>query len=69
MARRLEFGATEAGRVFEGEFASKWELEANLKLPKVLRDMFWTLSDKANWDPTIVQNIQTMGYIHGGTYF
>jgi hypothetical protein len=22
--RRLEFGATEAGRVFEGEFASKW---------------------------------------------
>jgi hypothetical protein len=35
--RRLEIGATEAGRVFEGEFAIKWELEANLKLPKALR--------------------------------
>lgn len=61
-----EYSAAEVANKFEGEFSEKWASEAKLKLPKMLRDMFVQLADKARWQEDVVHKLQTIGYIHGG---
>lgn len=46
---------------------TKWLVESGLKLPKILRDMFTALRDRVKWRADIIQNLETVGYIHGGT--
>lgn len=64
--RKVEFGAAEVGKPFDGEHASKWLYESNLKLPKILRDMFFALGEKVTWHPEVLNALQTIGYVHGG---
>jgi hypothetical protein len=60
----VEFGAAEVGKSFDGEHASKWLYESNLKLPKILRDMFFALGEKVTWHPEVLNPLQTIGYVH-----
>lgn len=63
---RLEYGASEVGKAYEGEYAAKWAHECNLKLPKMLRDMLSGLAERAQWSADLMKDIQVVGYVHGG---
>jgi len=63
---RYEFGGSEAGSYYKGQNATKWLNESGLKLPKMMRDMFISLCKSTNWDVEKINNIETIGYIHGG---
>lgn len=63
----LEFGGSEVARFYNSKMGSKWLVESGLKLPKMLRDMFTALCDRVKWKTDIIQKLETVGYIHGGT--
>jgi len=63
---KLEFGGSEAGRHYEGQNGTKWLNESGLKLPKMMRDMFISLCKNTNWDKKKMEEIETIGYVHGG---
>jgi hypothetical protein len=63
---RLEWTKNaEVGKSFDGEHATKWLYESNLKLPKILRDMLFALGEKVSWHPDSIDGLQTVGYVHG----
>jgi hypothetical protein len=64
---RHEFGGSEVGSHYEGQNATKWLNESGLKLPKMLRDMFISLCKSVDWDLEKMSDMETVGYIHGGS--
>jgi hypothetical protein len=65
---KYEYGGSEVGSQYKGQNATKWLNESGLKLPKMMRDMFVSLCKSTNWDLEKMNNIETVGYIHGGIY-
>ncbi|KAL1932573.1 hypothetical protein VTP01DRAFT_8251 [Rhizomucor pusillus] len=63
--RKLELGASEVGRTFYME-GTKWHHEGNLKLPKMLADMFYQLCDHCRWEHDVMRELEVVGYLHGG---
>jgi len=63
---RFEFGGSEVGSYYKGQNSTKWLNESGLKLPKMKRDMFISLCKSTNWDLEKINNMETVGYIHGG---
>ncbi|SAM06172.1 hypothetical protein [Absidia glauca] len=41
--------------------------EAELKLPKTLKDMLGVLCNDCSWDTKIMRNIEVIGYCHSAT--
>lgn len=67
--RKLELGASEVGRTFDVE-GTKWHHEGNLKLPKMLADMFYQLCDHCRWEHDVMRELEVVAYLHGGkAYF
>lgn len=58
----IEYGASEAGSLYEGVGESRRPEEGSKKLPQCLKDMLNCLLFKKN-DPS---NMQTVGFIHSG---
>jgi hypothetical protein len=58
----IEYGATEAGSLYDGDEATKRFEEGFIKLPKCLKDMLDSLLLKKD-DKS---NMQTIGFIHSG---
>ncbi|CAG8483395.1 8696_t:CDS:2 [Funneliformis mosseae] len=65
---RLEFGAIEAGKKWEGKSGRKYIIDS-LKLSKTLRDMFVQLAKECDDDEQIVRKLQTVGMLHSGNRF
>ncbi|CAG8544855.1 12209_t:CDS:1 [Funneliformis caledonium] len=65
---RLEFGAIEAGKKWEGKSGRKYIIDS-LKLSKMLRDMFVQLAKECDDDEPIVRKLQTVGMLHSGNRF
>src|SRR5581483_4152253 len=64
---RLEFVTIEAGKKWEGK--SGRNITDNLKLSKMLRDMFVQLAKGCNDDEQIVRKLLTVGMLHSGNQF
>src|SRR5436190_21732511 len=65
---RLEFGAIEAGKAWEGKKGRKY-LTDSLKLGKMLRDMLVQLATECNNDEEIVRKLRTVGILHSANRF
>ncbi|CAG8629399.1 11710_t:CDS:2, partial [Dentiscutata heterogama] len=65
---RLEFGAIEAGKKWEGKNGKKY-ITDSLKLSKMLRDMLVQLAKECNNDEQIVRKLQTVGMLHSANRF
>ncbi|RIB13501.1 hypothetical protein C2G38_2144522 [Gigaspora rosea] len=65
---RLEFGAIEAGKKWEGRNGKKY-ITDSLKLSKMLRDMLVQLAKECNSDEQIVRKLQTVGMLHSANRF
>ncbi|GES87242.1 C2H2-type zinc finger transcription factor [Rhizophagus clarus] len=65
---RLEIGAIEAGRKWEGTNGRKY-LKDSLKLSKMLRDMIVQLTKECNGNERIVRKLQTIGMLHSANRF
>ncbi|CAJ0646032.1 13503_t:CDS:2 [Entrophospora sp. SA101] len=61
----LEYGGSEVEKNYEGKKSTKWLSEADLKLPKVLKDMLLLLNSHVS-DMSERRELITVGYIHGG---
>ncbi|CAJ0832583.1 17354_t:CDS:2 [Entrophospora sp. SA101] len=61
----LEYGGSEVAKNYEGKKSTKWLFEADLKLPKVLKDMLLLLNSHIS-DMKERRKLITVGYIHGG---
>ncbi|KAG0188125.1 hypothetical protein DFQ28_005354 [Apophysomyces sp. BC1034] len=62
----LEYGAEEDAANYDGNLGKKRMDEAELKLPKTLKDMMTMLCNDCNWDATIMRKIEAIGYCHSG---
>ncbi|CAG8532821.1 23530_t:CDS:2 [Dentiscutata erythropus] len=60
---RLEFGAIETGREWEGEHGRKY-IKDSLKLRKMLHDMLIQLSKECYNDENILRKLQTVGILN-----
>ncbi|GAN01509.1 hypothetical protein MAM1_0008d00942 [Mucor ambiguus] len=58
----LEFGATETGKDYDGDDATKRLIEGCIKLPKCLKDMLDNLA--MNIQP--IADIEVVGFVHSG---
>lgn len=58
----LEFGATEAGKDYDGDQSTKRLTEGFIKLPKCLKDMLDNLALKTEFK----NDIEVVGYLHSG---
>lgn len=58
----LEFGATEAGKDYDGDESTKRLNEGFIKLPKCLKDMLDNLAVKTEFK----NDIEVVGYLHSG---
>ncbi|KAI8335143.1 hypothetical protein BC941DRAFT_399684 [Chlamydoabsidia padenii] len=63
----LEYGAAEDAANYDGTLGKKRMHEAELKLPKTLKDMMTVLCNDCNWNAAIIKNIEVVGYCHSGT--
>ncbi|CAJ0750239.1 1640_t:CDS:1, partial [Entrophospora sp. SA101] len=59
------YGGSEVAKNYEGKKSTKWLFEADLKLPKVLKDMLLLLNSHIS-DMKERRKLITVGYIHGG---
>nr|CAG8600785.1 674_t:CDS:1 [Entrophospora candida] len=64
--KRLEFGAIEAGRKWEGQHGTKY-LTDSLKLCKMLKDMLAQLSTECDWIEDLVRKLQVVGILQGAS--
>jgi hypothetical protein len=64
----FEYGAAEDAASYDGTLGKKRMHEAELKLPKTLKDMMMGICDDCNWDTAIIRNIEVVGYCHSGKY-
>ncbi|CAG8700585.1 9207_t:CDS:2 [Funneliformis caledonium] len=62
--KRLEFGAVEAGRKWEGKIGTKY-LKDSLKLCKMLKDMITQLSTECDGVEDLVRQLQVVGVLNG----
>ncbi|CAO3600807.1 unnamed protein product [Absidia cylindrospora] len=62
----LEYGAAEDAVTFDGYLGKKRMHEAELKLPKTLKDMMTLLCNDCNWNSTVMKQIEVIGYCHSG---
>nr|CAG8668960.1 7504_t:CDS:2 [Entrophospora candida] len=62
--KRLEFGAIETGRKWEGQCGTKY-LADSLKLCKMLKDMLVQLSTECDWLEDFVRKLQVVGVLQG----
>nr|CAG8533325.1 13869_t:CDS:2 [Entrophospora candida] len=60
-----QYGGSEVAKNYEGKKSTKWLFEADLKLPKVLKDMLLLLNSHIS-DMKERRKLITIGYIHGG---
>ncbi|CAJ0843835.1 11733_t:CDS:2 [Entrophospora sp. SA101] len=60
-----QYGGSEVEKNYEGKKSTKWLSEADLKLPKVLKDMLLLLNSHVS-DMSERRELITVGYIHGG---
>ncbi|CAG8690782.1 4802_t:CDS:2 [Funneliformis caledonium] len=65
---RLEFGATEAGRKWEGKSGTKY-LNDSLKINKMLKDMIGQLAVACDGKEDLVRKLQVVGILHGANRF
>ncbi|SAM00626.1 hypothetical protein [Absidia glauca] len=63
----LEYGAAEDGATYDGAFGRKRMYEAELKLPKTLKDMMMMMCNDCDWDGSMMTKIEVVGYCHSGT--
>ncbi|PKK57126.1 hypothetical protein RhiirC2_764088 [Rhizophagus irregularis] len=61
---RLEFGAIEAGRKWEGQSGTKY-LNDSLKLNKMMKDMIAQLTTICNRREDLVRKLEVIGILHG----
>ncbi|CAG8715188.1 7630_t:CDS:2, partial [Funneliformis mosseae] len=61
---RLEFGAIEAGRKWEGHNGTKY-LNDSLKLNKMMKDMIVQLTTICDWREDLVRKLEVIGILHG----
>lgn len=62
---RMEFGAIETGRKWEGLNGSKY-LRDSLKLGKMLKDMFTQLVVECDGKEDVIRKLQVIGILNGG---
>lgn len=64
----LEYGAAEDAASYDGTLGKKRMHEAELKLPKTLKDMMTILCNDCNWNTAVIRNMEVIGYCHSGKY-
>lgn len=62
----LEFGASETGKLMEGNHSTKFMEEGFVKLPKTLKDMLDQLIIRSNYDNDIMSKLRVVGLVHSG---
>ncbi|CAO3599497.1 unnamed protein product [Absidia cylindrospora] len=63
----LEYGVGEDGALYDGHLGRKKVHEAELKLPKTMKDMMTILCNECDWNKMIMKDIEVVGYCHSGT--
>lgn len=66
--RRLEFGAIEAWRRWEGKSGDKY-LRDSLKLSKLLKDMLRLLFSECGMVKNVIRELQVVGILQGANRF
>jgi hypothetical protein len=65
MSNNVEYACSEVG-LKEELYSSKMLSDGNLKIPKLLRDMLWTLCQAVEFDEEVMKKLQVVGYVIGG---
>lgn len=61
-----EYGCSEAGKIFEGINGTKIIKEGDLKMPKMLKDMFNDLCETMGMMKNKIRKLETVGFIISG---
>ncbi|ORZ04142.1 hypothetical protein BCR42DRAFT_338871, partial [Absidia repens] len=64
----LEYGVGEDGPLYDGHLGRKKVHEAELKLPKTMKDMMTILCNEYDWNKMIMKDIEVVGYCHSGKF-
>lgn len=62
----LEFACGETSCTYHDGVDTKHVYESSLKVPKSLRDMLIDLCRSVDWNPTMVNKLEVVGYLHHG---
>nr|CAG8515265.1 1893_t:CDS:2 [Entrophospora candida] len=65
-SRQVDWAASEAGCHWEGPNGTKLIKEGGFSLPRQLKDIFWNLADKVNFNEEKMKKIDVIGFIHAG---